>query len=358
MSIALNRFASGDTDYIGKMNSDSVALETAINAIQASLGGSTDVSTTIFLAGLFKNTTTLIGTGSYLPGGSGTNLTVAPGAAYRNSSQTVVQSIAPGTLAFAGQSAGTYYVVPDINGFATRQTSSVDALYSVVWTGSAFGAITKVAPALFDATEENAARSSVRLGDFSTLDARLEAAEGVTATAADDAVNALALAYSVLGSAGDVNGPGSAVDGHLAVFDGVTGKLIKDGGARIRKVALSLDGSGSVLTTGVKGQIQVDFAGTIIGWSIIGDQSGSISVEVDKKASSAPAAAPAVPNTTTDKISASAPIALSSAQSASSAASGVSSWTTAVALWDVIQFNVASVTTLTRVTLYLRIQES
>lgn len=31
--------------------------------------------------------------------------------------------------------------------------------------------------------------------------------------------------------AGDVSGPGSAIDNHLAVFNGVTGKLIKDGGA-------------------------------------------------------------------------------------------------------------------------------
>jgi len=30
---------------------------------------------------------------------------------------------------------------------------------------------------------------------------------------------------------GDVVGPGSATDGHLAVFDGATGKLVKDGGA-------------------------------------------------------------------------------------------------------------------------------
>lgn len=30
---------------------------------------------------------------------------------------------------------------------------------------------------------------------------------------------------------GDVVGPASAVDGHLAVFSGATGKLIKDGGA-------------------------------------------------------------------------------------------------------------------------------
>ena len=37
---------------------------------------------------------------------------------------------------------------------------------------------------------------------------------------------------SLAGSgSGDVVGPGSAVDGNMAVFDGTTGKLIKDGGA-------------------------------------------------------------------------------------------------------------------------------
>ena len=33
------------------------------------------------------------------------------------------------------------------------------------------------------------------------------------------------------GGIGDVVGPGSSTDGHLAVFDGATGKLVKDGGA-------------------------------------------------------------------------------------------------------------------------------
>jgi hypothetical protein len=36
--------------------------------------------------------------------------------------------------------------------------------------------------------------------------------------------------FAVTGGAGDVVGPGSATDGNLAVFDGGTGKLIKDGG--------------------------------------------------------------------------------------------------------------------------------
>jgi|PlaIllAssembly_1097288.scaffolds.fasta_scaffold00017_6 hypothetical protein len=125
-----------------------------------------------------------------------------------------------------------------------------------------------------------------------------------------------------------------------------------------RKVGISLDGAGSAISTGVKGAIQVDFGGTVIGWSIISDQAGSITIEVSKKASSAPPSAPAIPDPTTDKISASAPIELSSAQTAASGTTGVSTWTTSVSQWDVFQFKVATAVTVTRATAYVRIQES
>lgn len=42
---------------------------------------------------------------------------------------------------------------------------------------------------------------------------------------------ATALEFVAAGGAGDVSGPSSATDGHLVVFDGTTGKLVKDGGA-------------------------------------------------------------------------------------------------------------------------------
>lgn len=115
-------------------------------------------------------------------------------------------------------------------------------------------------------------------------------------------------------------------------------------------VGITIDGGGSAPSTGVKGSIQVHVPGTIIGWFVVADVSGSLTIEVDKHASSAPPAAPAIPNTSTDKISASAPISLSSAQSASGDASAVSTWTTAVAAWDVFQFNLTAASTLTRVT--------
>ena len=44
------------------------------------------------------------------------------------------------------------------------------------------------------------------------------------------------------GSAGDVVGPASAVADRIAVFDGTTGKLVKDGGATVASVVAAADG--------------------------------------------------------------------------------------------------------------------
>lgn len=45
------------------------------------------------------------------------------------------------------------------------------------------------------------------------------------------------------GSAGDVSGPASAVDERIAVFDGTTGKLLKDGGVAVAGLATSAQGA-------------------------------------------------------------------------------------------------------------------
>jgi hypothetical protein len=121
---------------------------------------------------------------------------------------------------------------------------------------------------------------------------------------------------------------------------------------KFRKVGVTVDD-----TTGIKGLVQLDFEGVIVGWSIIANTAGAITVEVSKKASSPPPAAPAIPHITTDKISASAPIALAGTQSAASGEAGVSTWTLDVNPWDVMQFNVTAITTITRATLYVRIME-
>ena len=93
-----------------------------------------------------------------------------------------------------------------------------------------------------------------------------------------------------------------------------------------------------------------NFPCALTGWSLIASGSGSISIDLDAVANSAPPVAPAVPNTGANKISASAPLVLSSAATASGGASAVSTWTTSRAAWDSFAINVTSVSGITFVT--------
>lgn len=123
----------------------------------------------------------------------------------------------------------------------------------------------------------------------------------------------------------------------------------------IRKVGLSVDGLGLVIALGSTSSIQVDFDGTIIGWSIEADAVGSITIEVSKKAGTQ--TVPAIPTTSGDKISATAPITLSSARTAGVDATGLTGWTTAVAKWDTFKFNITACSGIKAITVWVSIQQ-
>lgn len=126
----------------------------------------------------------------------------------------------------------------------------------------------------------------------------------------------------------------------------------------IASVGVAIDGGGSAIATGqIKMTVQIPFAGTIVGWAIMADQAGSISVDVWKKASSPPPSAPSIP-ASADKISASAPAALSSAQTAGGGSSAISTWTTAVAEWDVMGFDITAAATVTAAMIEIFVERS
>lgn len=52
----------------------------------------------------------------------------------------------------------------------------------------------------------------------------------VVTSVTDDGSGSLTVTYGNVSAGGDVNGPASSTDGNVALFDGVTGKLIKDSG--------------------------------------------------------------------------------------------------------------------------------
>jgi hypothetical protein len=184
MSITLSRFTNGDTNYVAKLNSDSVTLEGAVvsleTQLQAAAGASVSVGSA--LQALLGEQAAVVGDASYVPTPSGTDLHVAPGFFWRPSSATLSSTAGTTVLPFAGLAAATYYVQVDSIGSVTRSSTSTEAAYSVVWTGSAFGAITRTANVTWGAADWLASQTSTALGaSYTSLVARLEAGEAAAA---------------------------------------------------------------------------------------------------------------------------------------------------------------------------------
>ena len=112
-----------------------------------------------------------------------------------------------------------------------------------------------------------------------------------------------------------------------------------------RTLNFVIDGGGSAIATGIKGHIVLDGDFTVTGWTVIADQSGSIVVDVNR--------ATYTDFPTTAAIAGSELPTLSSAQKNEDLT--LSTWTTTLSARDVLEFEVDSVATVTRVTVALRL---
>lgn len=197
---------------------------------------------------------------------------------------------------------------------------------------------------------------------------------------------------------GDVSGPGTdtVVDGQIAVFNGTTGQaieggldpngspqdpitasslIVKQGGAtitngailkgdadgkaqpgisedklKIAEIVFVIDGGGSAITTGVKGYIPIDFPCTILECTMLADQTGSIVVDIWKDTYANH------PPTDADSITASAVPTISSGTKDNDTT--LTGWTTDITEGDILGFNVDSATTVTLVTITLKVRKT
>jgi hypothetical protein len=110
-----------------------------------------------------------------------------------------------------------------------------------------------------------------------------------------------------------------------------------------------IDGGSAVISTGVKGYVEVPFACTLTAARLFADQSGSIVVNIYKCTYSQfqPGTHPVVG----DKITSSTPPTISTTYKSEDTT--LSSWTTSVSAGDVLGFNVDSATTIQKVTVSL-----
>ncbi|HMC61863.1 MAG TPA: hypothetical protein VKJ01_21900 [Candidatus Solibacter sp.] len=154
----------------------------------------------------------------------------------------------------------------------------------------------------------------------------------------------------VVGAIGDLGATGAIINNAITtakiaasavdLTTKVTG-ILPSANSQPHQIGFVIDGGGVAIAAGDIGSYQpVDFACTINRVDVTGSPSGSVTVDVWKAAGAIP--------TSGGKISATAPIALASAQI--SLAGSLTGWTTAVAVGDVFGFSVASAATVQRVT--------
>lgn len=127
-----------------------------------------------------------------------------------------------------------------------------------------------------------------------------------------------------------------------------TGKTVCDipsaSATQQHNITFVINGGGTAITTGALGSFPTAaYSCTINRTDISADQSGSITVDIWKKAGAIPASG--------DKISASAPVTLSSAQLNQNGS--ISGWTTTVTSGDVFGGTVASAATVQSVTVQI-----
>lgn len=187
-------------------------------------------------------------------------------------------NVANGTVSLTG-STTNYVVMKKSDGVVSTSTATTNwnnstdywRLYSVVTSSTAVTDYTDErfsAAGLFGA---NAGAPSTAWGDLTGIPAPIEDIAALTDPGADRILfwddsageythltvgSGLSISTTTLsatgGGTGDVVGPGSAVDNNIAVFDGTTGDLIKDGGKRTPLVIpIACSDETTALTTGV-----------------------------------------------------------------------------------------------------------
>lgn len=114
---------------------------------------------------------------------------------------------------------------------------------------------------------------------------------------------------------------------------------------RTATIEFIIDGGGSTITTGIKGDLEVPFACTITAARMFADQSGSIVVDIWKDTYAN------YPPTDADSITSSTPPTISTATKSQDTT--LTSWITSVSAGDILRFNVDSVTTIQRATVSL-----
>jgi hypothetical protein len=147
---------------------------------------------------------------------------------------------------------------------------------------------------------------------------------------------------------GDVDDTDTPLDGDVLVYDSAAGRWKAE--TSEAGVSFVIDGGGSTIATGIKGDLELPFAGEITAVRLLADQAGSIQVDIWKDTFAS------FPPTDADSITASAVPAISSGDRYEDTT--LTGWTKTFSKGDILRFTVDSATGILRCTISLSVKKT
>lgn len=344
---AASGFAAGDVGKLARQtdNNSFWMLTNHSPAAWAWAGG--NLSTLAPLA-----SPALTGTPTAPTAAGGTNTTQIATTAFVAAAIAALINSAPGALDTLDELAAA---LGDDADFAATITTALAGKQPLDATLTALAALATAADKLIYATGSDAFSTTDLTGFARTLIACVDAAAARSALGVD-AAGAGGAVSSVFGRTGAVVLTASEVDGSTLEVSGGAAQ-VKDAGITAAKLASGLrlftlnfviDGGGAAITSGIKGDLRIDFACEIVGVALLADQSGSIVVDLWKDTFAN------FPPTNADSICASAKPTLSSQNKIEDTT--LTGWTKTINAGDILRVNVDSATTIQRVTIAIKVQ--
>jgi hypothetical protein len=143
---------------------------------------------------------------------------------------------------------------------------------------------------------------------------------------------------------GNTSGTNSGDNATNSQYSGLAGAI---DALKTATITYIVDGGGTALTTGIKGDLEIPFACTINQVTLLADQSGSIVVDIWKDTYAN------YPPTVADTITAAAKPTISAALKGQ--VTTLTGWTTAITAGDTLRFNIDSTSTVTRVLISIKV---